>query len=166
MTNLKPLLSSKRDDWETPQDLFDRLNKIHHFTLDPCSTHENAKCAKHYTKADNGLEQSWKGESVFCNPPYGRDIAKWVKKAAQESEHAKIVMLIPARTDTKYFHEYIYKKPNVKVEFLKGRLKFELGGHRQTPHRSHLCLYILRKNNNESTRVTKATRHLVSKGLD
>ena len=122
----KAAMTSNRDDWETPQALFDALNEIYHFTLDPCSTHDNAKCAKHYTAEEDGLSQSWEGETVFCNPPYGRDIGKWVKKCANESEHAKIVMLIPARTDTAYFHDYIYHKAN--VEFLRGRLKFEMGG--------------------------------------
>ena len=119
-------MTSNKDDWETPQYLFDELNAVFHFTLDPCSTHENAKCAKHYTKAEDGLAQSWANETVFCNPPYGREVGKWVKKCAEESRHAKIVLLIPARTDTAYFHEYIYHR--AKVTFLRGRLKFEQGG--------------------------------------
>lgn len=87
---------------------------------------KNAKCKKFYTIKDNGLVQDWSGERVFCNPPYGRDISKWVQKCYEESEHALVIALIPARTDTKYFHEYIYKKAD--IEFLKGRLKFELNG--------------------------------------
>jgi site-specific DNA-methyltransferase (adenine-specific) len=75
------MFSSKKDDWETPQAFFNELNKEFHFTLDPCSTHENAKCEKHYTKAENGLLQSWTGETVFCNPPYGREQAQWIEKA-------------------------------------------------------------------------------------
>ena len=120
------LFSSKSNEWETPQDLFDKLNTTYHFTLDPCSTHENAKCPKHYTIEENGLKQSWQGEIVFCNPPYGREIGKWVKKAYDEVMlGTKIVMLIPARVDTKWFHQYIYnKEPKIKVEFIKGRLKF------------------------------------------
>lgn len=121
-------MTSDKDDWETPQELFDRLDAKHHFTLDPCSTHGNAKCAKHYTIEEDGLAQSWKGETVFCNPPYGRNLGEWVRKCAEESKHAKIVLLIPARTDTRYFHDYIYRKPGVEVEFLRGRLKFERGG--------------------------------------
>lgn len=119
-------MTSNKDDWETPQWLFDELDAIHHFTLDPCSTHENAKCEKHYTVEDDGLARSWDGETVFCNPPYGRGIGEWVRKCAEESAHAKVVMLIPARTDTAYFHDYIYHK--AKVTFLRGRLKFEAGG--------------------------------------
>ena len=122
----KAAMTSERDDWETPQALFDKLDSIYHFTLDPCSTHENAKCAKHYTIEENGLAQSWKGERVFCNPPYGRNIGSWVKKCAEESSGALVVMLIPARTDTAYFHDYIYRKAH--IDFLRGRLKFERGG--------------------------------------
>ena len=120
------MMTSLRDDWETPSELYRELDEQYHFTLDPCSTHKNAKCDKHYTVDDDGLKQSWKGETVFCNPPYGREIAKWVRKCAEESKHAKVVMIIPARTDTAYFHDYIYKK--ARITFIRGRLKFALGG--------------------------------------
>lgn len=119
-------MTSNKDDWETPQALFDELDARFHFTLDPCSTHENAKCAKHYTAEEDGLSQSWEGETVFCNPPYGRGIGEWVRKCHEESAHAKVVMLLPARTDTAYFHDHIYHK--AKVRFIRGRLKFEVGG--------------------------------------
>lgn len=113
--------SSQTNEWYTPQSFFDELNKEFNFTLDPCATKENAKCAKYYTIKDDGLSKSWDNENVFINPPYGREIGKWVKKAA-ESRGGVRVMLIPARTDTKYFHEYIYNK--AEVRFIKGRLKF------------------------------------------
>ncbi len=117
--------SSKTNEWATPKDLFARLNDEFKFTLDPCATPENAKCAKFFTKEDDGLKQSWGDERVFCNPPYGREIGKWVEKAYQSRTLAQvIVMLIPARTDTKYFHQYIYGKENIEIRFLKGRLKF------------------------------------------
>ena len=117
------MFSSKTDLWSTPQDLFDALTLNFDFTLDPCATYENAKCSKYYTKEQDGLKQSWQGERVFVNPPYGREISKWVKKAYEESSNCKvIVMLLPARTDTKWFHDYIYKK--AQIEFIKGRLKF------------------------------------------
>lgn len=117
------LMSSKTDEWATPQAFFDELNKEFNFTLDPCATHENAKCPRYFTKEENGLLQSWKGERVFCNPPYGKQIGEWVKKCAEEAEAgALVVMLIPARTDTKYFHDYIYQK--AETRFIKGRLKF------------------------------------------
>lgn len=131
--------TSNRDDWETPQWLFDALDAVHHYTLDPYCTHENAKCERHYTKEEDGLSKSWAGETVFCNPPYGRHIGDWVKKCAEESGHAKITLLIPARTDTRYFHQFIYNKPNVRIEFIRGRLKFEMGGSHSTALRSRRC---------------------------
>ncbi len=126
MTNLKVHFSSKTDMWATPQDFFDKLNEDFSFTLDPCATSENAKCDKFFTEEDNGLVQNWGGECVFCNPPYGRVLKDWVEKCSNEAkkENTQIVLLIPARTDTRYFHEFIYKKPNVEIRFIKGRLKF------------------------------------------
>jgi len=119
------MFSSKTDLWSTPQDFFDKLDKEFKFNLDPCSTHENAKCKEYFTIAEDGLKQDWKGHTVFCNPPYGRAIKDWVKKCYEESlkPNTTVVMLIPARTDTKYFHDYIYKTAK-EIRFLKGRLKF------------------------------------------
>lgn len=114
------LFTSNTDLWSTPQDLFDKLNDEFHFTLDPCSTHENAKCKKHYTIKDNGLIQDWSNDIVFMNPPYGRSIFNWVKKAYESN--TLVVALLPARTDTKWFHEYIYGK--CEIRFIRGRLKF------------------------------------------
>ena len=121
--NTDCLFSSKTPEWSTPQELFDALDTIHHFDLDPASTHENAKCERHFTKADDGLSQNWGGASVFCNPPYGREIGAWVRKGYEEGQKpgTKVVMLLPARTDTAWFHDYCVKG---KVEFLRGRLKF------------------------------------------
>ena len=119
--NTALMFSSKTNEWGTPQTLFDELDREFHFTLDPCSTHENAKCRKHYTQEDDGLSQDWTGEVVFCNPPYGREIPKWVEKAA--TSQATTVMLIPARTDTRYFHDWIYGK--AEIRFLRGRVRFE-----------------------------------------
>ena len=119
------MFSSNTNEWATPQAFFDELNKEFDFTLDPCATPQNAKCARYFTKEIDGLAQSWHGEVVFCNPPYGRDISKWVAKAYAEtlSGGAKlIVLLIPARTDTAYFHDYIYKKHEIR--FVRGRLHF------------------------------------------
>lgn len=106
------MFSSATDLWATPQDFFDKLNAEFHFTLDPCACPDNAKCAKFYTKHDDGLLQNWAGEIVFCNPPYGRSICDWVKKCYEESRKPGtiVVALIPARTDTCYFHEFIYVK--------------------------------------------------------
>ncbi len=110
----------------TRQDFFDKLNEEFSFTLDPCATKENAKCERFFTKEDDGLSQKWDGR-IFCNPPYGRAICRWIKKAHDSffSRDAElVVLLIPSRTDTKYFHEYLYKKSNVEIRFIKGRLKF------------------------------------------
>lgn len=119
------MFSSVNNEWATPQDLFDKLNAEFAFNLDPCSTNANAKCKHHYTIIEDGLAQNWGGCRVFCNPPYGREISKWVKKAHEESKkpNTLVVMLIPARTDTAYFHEYIYHKAR-EVRFIKGRLRF------------------------------------------
>ncbi|WP_291741062.1 DNA N-6-adenine-methyltransferase [Clostridium sp.] len=119
------MFSSKTDLWSTPQDFFDKLNDEFNFDLDPCCTRENAKCKKYFTINEDGLKQSWEGRIVFCNPPYGKEIRKWVEKAHFESmkENTKVVMLIPARTDTSYFHDYIYNKVK-EIRFIRGRLKF------------------------------------------
>lgn len=117
----KVMFSSRSDEWSTPDDLFDKLNRLYHFDLDPCATDNNTKCENYYTKEQDGLVQSWKGARVFCNPPYGREVGKWVRKCSTEDTEI-CVMLLPARTDTKWFHEYIYNK--AEIIFLKGRLKF------------------------------------------
>lgn len=116
--------SSKSDEWETPQELFDRLDEEFHFTLDPCATHENHKCDKYYTIEENGLNQQWTNETVFMNPPYGRQIGIWVQKAWFESKHnnATVVCLIPSRTDTTWFHNIC---TTGEIRFIKGRLKFK-----------------------------------------
>lgn len=131
------MFTSKTDDWSTPQDFFEKLNKEFNFTLDPCADKLNAKCKKFFTKKENGLLQNWNNEIVFCNPPYGREIGKWVKKAS-EATGGVVVMLIPARTDTKYFHEYIYHK--AEIRFLKGRLKFG-NSKNSAPFPSMLVIY-------------------------
>lgn len=120
--NTEVMFSSKTDMWETPQDFFDKLNEEFHFTVDVCAIPENAKCEKFFTPEMNGLKQEWTG-ICWCNPPYGREIGKWVEKAYVASTWgATVVMLLPARTDTKWFHEYIYN--NAEIRFIKGRLKF------------------------------------------
>lgn len=122
--NTKVMFSSETDMWATPIEFYNKLNEEFNFTLDPCATDSNHKCEKYYTEQQNGLAQSWEGNTVFCNPPYGRELPKWVKKAYEESlnKDTTVVMLIPARTDTRYFHDYIYNK--AEIRFLKGRLKF------------------------------------------
>ena len=115
----KGLFTSNKDDWETPQDLFNNLDKRFHFDLDVCANQKNHKCKKYYTKEQDGLKQEWNG-FIWCNPPYGKEISKWVK-AVSEYEGGG-VMLLPARTDTRWFHNYIYHKS--EIIFLKGRLHF------------------------------------------
>jgi|TARA_Y100001951_G_C11129737_1_gene177547 phage N-6-adenine-methyltransferase len=122
MDNIELFFSSKTNHWSTPNELFNTLNKEFEFTLDPCATKENAKCKKYYTKKENGLIQDWSNEIVFMNPPYGREIKHWIQKAYEESlKGAIVVCLVPARTDTIYWHNYCLKG---KVRFIKGRLKF------------------------------------------
>lgn len=124
--NTDLMFSSKTDDWATPQHLFDELNAEFHFTLDLCASDKNAKCKRYFTKDQNGLNQDWAGEVVFCNPPYGREVGKWVKKCYEESQKgATVVMLIPARMDTSYVHDYIIGK--AQMRFIRGRLHFNDG---------------------------------------
>lgn len=117
------LFSSEKEDWSTPQNLFDKLDKYYHFEVDVCANEFNHKCDKYFTKDQDGLKQDWTG-TVWCNPPYGRKVGDWVKKAYDSHLKYKntIVMLLPARTDTKWFHGYIYNK--AEIRFIKGRLKF------------------------------------------
>ena len=119
--NTELMFSSKTDLWATPQDFFNKLNNEFWFTLDPCSTEDNHKCDKYFTKEQDGLKQSRDNEIVYCNPPYGRELKKWVKKWS-EIKKGITVMLLPARTDTSRFHDYIYNK--AEIRFLKWRLKF------------------------------------------
>ena len=119
--------SSNNHDWETPQELYDSLHKEFRFNLDPCATHQNAKCDRYFTRKQDGLRQSWAKRRVFMNPPYGREIGKWVKKAHEEAKKgALVVCLIPARTDTSYWHDYIHGK--TEIRFLRGRVHFSNGG--------------------------------------
>ena len=113
------LFSSSADQWETPEYVFEELDREFHFTLDVAADERNKKCEKFFSKEDDGLSQEWSG-TVWCNPPYGRQIGKWVKKASEAK--CTVVMLIPARTDTKWFHDYILGKADIR--FIRGRLKF------------------------------------------
>lgn len=113
--------SSKTSEWPTPQSFFDELNAEFGFDLDPCSTHENAKCDRHFTAEEDGLRQEWKG-TVYVNPPYGKEIGLWVEKAYRSSlAGATVVCLLPANTDTRWFHDWCLKG---ELRFVKGRLKF------------------------------------------
>lgn len=121
---LKVLFSSEDMTWETPQDFFDKLDSEFNFDLDPCASHMTAKCKTYFTEDDDGLVQSWAGHTVFCNPPYGRGIKRWIKKAYLESlePNTVVVLLIPSRTDTAYWHDYVMRAEEIR--FVRGRLKF------------------------------------------
>lgn len=128
MTISKTLFSSKKMDWETPQLFFEELNKKYKFDLDACASDDNHKVDNYFTEHDNALTKMWEG-NVFVNPPYGRELYSFVEKSYSEHIRDKnrfIVLLIPARTDTKYWHEFIQNKATIK--FLRGRLKFEVSG--------------------------------------
>jgi site-specific DNA-methyltransferase (adenine-specific) len=124
----KALFLSNREDWETPQRLFDELNNEFGFTLDVCATPETAKCAKYYTPSEDGPTQDWTGEVVFCNPPYGRKQDAWIQKcSAHGAQGGVAVMLLPVRTDTVRFHDMLHGK--AEIRFLRGRLKFGKAKH-------------------------------------
>ena len=111
--------------WETPQNFFDMLNTKYKFNTDVCAIKSNTKCKHFFTPRMDGLQQSWKGV-CWMNPPYGRNFTrKWVEKAFMESRKGCIVVaLLPVRTDTRWFHDFIYNKKDVSIEFVQRRLKF------------------------------------------
>lgn len=123
---------------------FKELNKEFNFDIDVCATPENAKCKAYFTPEIDGLNQEWQGV-CFMNPPYGKKIKKWVEKAYTESRknNCIIVGLLPARTDTRYFHDFIYNKSEIR--FIKGRLKFE-GGNSKNPAPFPSMIVIWRNN--------------------
>ena len=125
-----------KDCWATPDKIFLPLQEEFGFTLDPCCTIETAKCHKFYTPEDNGLLQSWKGETVFCNPPYSRrNIDKWVEKCWTEHSLHKItiVALLPVSTSSTWFHKFVWGKSELR--FYKGRIRFT------APFSSMLAIY-------------------------
>ena len=123
MNNVEVMFSSKSDEWETPQHIFDELDSEFGFDLDVCANESNHKCENYYSIEQDGLSQDWAGHRVFCNPPYS-NIAELVEKAFYETKNKNtlVVLLIPSRTDTKYFQNYIYNRSEIR--FIKGRLKF------------------------------------------
>ena len=133
------LFSSKSNEWSTPQDFFDELDAEFHFDLDPCADDSNHKCEKYFTKEEDGLAQDWGGHRVFCNPPYGKEIKDWVRKCYYEAhkDNTIVVLLIPARTDTTYFQDYIYHR--AEVRFIRGRLRFS--GKDGAPFPSMLAIF-------------------------
>lgn len=119
----KGMYTSNSEEWGTPQELFNRLNEEFNFTLDICASEENAKCPKYYTKEEDALKQEW-GGVIWMNPPYGRRIGNWVKKAKETARQGKatVVCLLPARTDTAWWHDYVMKANEIRL--IRGRLRF------------------------------------------
>jgi len=143
--NTKVHFSSKSEEWATPQEFFNAQNNVWLFNLDVCATDKNAKCKRFYTKQDNALEKNWGGEGARCwmNPPYGRVIGDWMRKAFEEAGNgALVVCLVPARTDTAWWHDYAAKG---EVTFVRGRLKFN--GHKNSaPFPSAIVVFKPRNN--------------------
>ena len=140
MNTTKGIFSHATDEWETPQDFFDELNRIYHFDLDVCATEQNAKCDRFFNSKQDGLKKSWGGATIWCNPPYS-NIIEWCRKATEEQQNGTTtVMLVPARTDTKWFHEYVWQKQNVDVQFVRGRLRFG-GSNQNAPFPSMVIVF-------------------------
>lgn len=133
------LLSSATDEWSTPQELFDTIAEAVHPTLDVCATAENHKCEKYFTREQDGLKQDWGGEIIWCNPPYGKNIGAWVERCAKHKGLA--VMLLPARTDTRWWQDHINDNPNAIVRFIRGRLKFG-GAKNPAPFPSAIVIFL------------------------
>lgn len=137
--NTDLMFSSKTDMWETPQELFEKYRWLYNLKLDVCATAENAKLPQYITPAEDALRYAW-DENFWMNPPYGRGIGKWIEYAYRQSREHDVtgVLLLPARTDTRWFHELILDKG--KIEFLKGRIKFN--GHKNpAPFPSMIVVY-------------------------
>lgn len=123
MTYPKVMFSSKSVEWATPQTFFNTLDAEFNFTLDPCATHQNAKCDRYFTSGIDGLKQDWGKERVFCNPPYGRALPHWTRKCFEASKQgALVVALLPASTSTHWFHDWVYRR--AELRFVRGGLKF------------------------------------------
>ena len=134
------LMSADRDDWETPLWLFRELDNEFHFTLDAAASDDNHKCQKYFTKKTDAIVNDWSGNVVFCNPPYGKQIKAWCRKAYEESlkPDTTVVMLIPARTDASWFHDYILGK--AEIRFIRGRLRFS-GAAQNAPFPSMVVVF-------------------------
>jgi phage N-6-adenine-methyltransferase len=128
----KVIFSSKNTDWETPPEIFKKLDDKYHFDLDVCATKENTKCVIYIDPERDALKQDWGGHICFMNPPYGREIKNWVKKAYEESKKpfTVVVCLLPARTDTSWWHDYVMKG---QITFIRGRISFLSNGKKLAP---------------------------------
>jgi phage N-6-adenine-methyltransferase len=120
-------VKASNEDWETPPKLFDPLNDEFHFTLDVAANEHNTKCAKYFDKKANGLNQPWKGEIVWCNPPYNaKALDNFTAKALYEAQENDVVsvLLVPAKTDQKWFHRLWSVRQQVEFRWVRGRIKF------------------------------------------
>jgi site-specific DNA-methyltransferase (adenine-specific) len=142
----KAMVSSKSNEWDTPLDFFNELNKEFNFTLDPCCREDTAKCSKFYTINEDGLKQDWSKDIVFMNPPYGGHTGDWIKKAYEESlKGATVVCLIVSSTDRSYWHDWIFPFAS-QVRFIRGRIKF--GNSKSTaPFASAVVIFSSKKYN-------------------
>jgi phage N-6-adenine-methyltransferase len=123
--------SSDKMDWETPDDLFKKLDQEFHFTLDVCATKHNKKCKRFFSPEDDGLSQDWSGEVCWMNPPYGREIKRWVDKAYTTTcSECICVCLLPVRSDTQWWHNFVMK--SAEIRFLTKRLSFQ-GSNNKAP---------------------------------
>jgi site-specific DNA-methyltransferase (adenine-specific) len=132
------LYSSRSEEWGTPQAFFDSLNAEFGFTLDAAASKENAKCDRYYTKEENGLWLKWEA-STYLNPPYGTSIGTWMAKAEREATWNTVVCLVPARTDTEWFHRSVWGRAS-ELRFVRGRLRFE-GGENSATFPSVVIIY-------------------------
>ena len=143
---MKVHYSTNSNEWETPPELFDPLDKEFGFTLDVCALPATAKCEEYFTPKDDGLQKAWYGV-CWMNPPYGREIAHWMKKALQESQRGvTVVCLVPSRTDTGWWWDYALKG---EIRFIRGRVKFLQGGTYQGPAPFPSAIVIFRPNSQE-----------------
>ena len=140
MTISTALYSSRSEEWPTPQEFFAVLDAEFRFTLDPCASPDNAKCARYFTKDQDGLRQPWGRHRVFCNPPYGRMMSQWARKCFEASREGALVLLLAhARTDTRWFHDWVYGKA-AEIRFVRGRLRFGDGA-QSAPFPSLVAIY-------------------------
>ena len=134
------LYSSRSEEWPTPQTFYSQLDAEFDFNLDPCATKQNAKCARYFTRIQDGLVQDWGTNRVFCNPPYGKHMRDWARKCYVASQQgATVVLLAHARTDTRWFHDWVYGKAH-EIRFIKGRLRFGDGAY-SAPFPSLVAVY-------------------------
>jgi phage N-6-adenine-methyltransferase len=142
------MFSSHTDLWATPQEFFDKYHATYNFQTDVCAIPENAKCANYFTPEQDGLAQEWRGV-CWMNPPYGRTIGKWVMKAvkAANDNGATVVCLLPARTDTAWWHDYVATNAS-RIEFIRGRLKFGSAKH-SAPFPSAVVVFSPRSKNHD-----------------